>query len=100
MIASLYQSTSRLSGKPFPPSPIPVPLCKAERNASLYEVRTEEGSFATFIRTLFIRTLGFCGRVRLSFNTGTQTIDSNLALYWNGFRLIVQLHEWESCTAG
>ena len=36
---------------------------------------TEEGSVATFIRTL-----GFCGRVRFSFKTGTQTIDSNLVL--------------------
>jgi len=30
----------------------------------------------------------------LSVNVGTQTIDCNLALYWNGPRLIVQLHEW------
>src|SRR5450755_2462329 len=52
MIASLYQSTSRLSCKPLPPRPRSAPLCKAGRHASLYEEATEEGSVATLQRRL------------------------------------------------
>jgi hypothetical protein len=48
MIASLYQSTSRLSCQTLSPRSMSAPLCKAGRHASLYEVTTEEGSDATF----------------------------------------------------
>src|SRR5450756_3250904 len=66
MIASLYQSTSRFSGKPLPPGPIAVPPCKAGQRASLYKVTTAEpysapnaGSVIEIVVALQTQT-GYC----------------------------------------